>query len=186
MEYKDYYKVLEVDTLEEAYHGANRIIQLVDEKLRITVKPGAYDGQLLRVKSKGGKGSSAEHRGDMYVRIRVSPSIQFKRKGDDLYSQHTLDLYTVVLGGETIIATLTGQAKVKIAAGTQNGKSIRIKGKGMQVHEKSGAFGDLLIQVQVLIPEKLTEKQRELFEQLNSTDQWIGRLQHEPKFYGRI
>ncbi len=157
-------------TLEEAYHGAHRFIQLEDEKLRITVKPGAYDGQLLRIKAKGGKGSSTEYRGDLFVRIRVKPNPLYNRNADDLQATHPLDLYTAILGGETIVNTLTGQVKVKIAAGTQNGKAIRMKGKGMPVNGKPGSFGDLIVQLQIPIPEKLSDKQRELFEQLKSTD----------------
>ncbi len=153
-------------TLKEAYHGTSRIIQLEKEKLRISTKPGAYDGQLLRIKGKGGKGSSPEHHGDLFVRIRLLPHPLFNRKGDDLHSIHSVDLYTAVLGGDTIVETLTGKVKVKIEAGTQNGKTIRIKGKGMPVYNKPGSQGDLYVQLQVSLPETLTEQQRELFEQL--------------------
>jgi curved DNA-binding protein len=156
-------------TLEEAYHGTSRIIQLENEKLRISTKPGAYDGQLLRIKGKGGKGSSPEHHGDLFIRVRVKPHPLFIRRGDDLHTTHSVDLYTAVLGGEIVVSTLTGKVKVKIAAGTQNGKTIRIKGKGMPVSGKAGTHGDLYVALQVLIPEKLTDKQRELFEQMKAT-----------------
>ena len=153
-------------TLEEAYQGTSRIIQLEDEKLRITTKPGAYDGQLLRIKGKGGKGSSAQHHGDLFVRIRILPHGAFTRKGDDLYTTQSIDLYTAVLGGEIIVTTMAGKVKAPIAPGAQNGKTIRIKGKGMPVYEKAGTFGDLYIQLHVRIPENLTPRQKELFEQL--------------------
>jgi curved DNA-binding protein len=163
----DYQTEMEI-SLEEAFQGTERIIQLPEEKLRITTRPGAYQDQLLRIKGKGDKGSSAAHRGDLYVRIHVRHHPLFTRKGDDLYSDHSIDLYTAVLGGEVIVKTLAGQVKVKIAESTQNGKSIRIKGKGMPVYGRADAYGDLYIRLQVLIPEKLTEKQKELFEQLRS------------------
>jgi curved DNA-binding protein len=153
-------------TLEEAFRGATRIIELENEKLRITTKPGAYDGQLLRIKGKGGAGQA--NRGDLFVRIHVKPHPKFVQHGDDLATGHNIDLYTALLGGETIINTLTGQVKVKIAAGTQPGKSIRLKGKGMPVHDQPGVAGDLIIQLNVLLPEKLSQKERELFEQLRS------------------
>jgi curved DNA-binding protein len=142
-------------------------LQLQNEKLRITTKPGAYDGQLLRVKGKGGKGSSAAHHGDLYVRVRVKPHPVFERKGDDLYKRHKIDLYTAVLGGETIINTLAGKIKVKIETGTQNGKQVRIKQRGMPVYN-TDKHGDLYVVLQVSIPENLTEKQRELFEKLKN------------------
>jgi curved DNA-binding protein len=164
---QDYESEMEI-SLDEAYHGANRLIQLEEEKLRITTKPGAYEDQLLRIKGKGGKGSQGSA-GDLYVRIRITPHPNFTRKGDDLYSTQTIDLYTAVLGGSTIVNTLSGQVKVKIASGTQNGKTIRIKGKGMPVYGKANLFGDLYVQLNIHIPEVLTDRQRELFEQLRDT-----------------
>jgi curved DNA-binding protein len=163
----DYETEMEI-TLEEAYNGTSRIIQLENEKLRISTKPGAYDGQLLRVKGKGGKGSSPEHHGDLFVRVRLKPHNRFERRGDDLHVTQTIDLLTAVLGGDAVVETMTGKIKVKVDAGTQNGKTIRIKGKGMPVSDKAGAFGDLYVKWQVQIPESLTDKQRELFEQLKT------------------
>jgi curved DNA-binding protein len=165
---QDYQTEMEI-TLEEAYHGTHRLIQLESEKLRITTKPGVYDDQQLRIKGKGGRGSKENNYGDLYVRIHVTPHPRYTRKGDDLYTAHTIDLFTAILGGSTIVDTLSGQVKVKIPAGTQNGKTIRIKGKGMPVYGKTNISGDLYVQLQVHIPETLTDRQRELFEQLKST-----------------
>lgn len=165
---QDYQTEMEI-TLEEAYHGTHRLIQLENEKIRISTKPGAYDDQQLRIKGKGGRGSKENNHGDLYVRIHVSPHPRYSRKGDDLQAMHTIDLFTAILGGSTIVDTLSGQVKVKITPGTQSGKIIRIKGKGMPVYGKANIFGDLYVQLQVHIPETLTDKQRELFEQLKST-----------------
>ena len=164
----DYETEMEI-TLEEAFSGTSRIIQLENEKLRISTKPGAYSNQLLKIKGKGAKGSSEANRGDLYVRINVKPNLDFLRKGNDLYASQKIDLYTAVLGGEVLIKTITGQVKVPVLAGTQNGKTIRLKGKGMPVYEKTDTFGDLYIQLQVDIPQNLTEKQKELFEQLKTS-----------------
>jgi curved DNA-binding protein len=164
----DYETEMEI-TLEEAFTGTSRIIQVENEKLKITTKPGSYTDQQLRIKGKGAKGSNNENRGDLFVRIQVKPHSQFIRKGDDLYNTHTIDLYTAVFGGEIVVTTLSGQVKIKIEAGTQNGKTIRLKGKGMPVYEKAGTFGDLYVQLQVQIPTNLSDKQKELFEQLKLT-----------------
>jgi len=153
-------------TLEEAFQGTSRILQLENEKLRITTKPGAYDGQLLRIKGKGGKGSTAEHHGDIYIRVRIKPHHLYQRSGDDLYTSHELDLYTALLGGETIVLTLQGDVKVKVPAGIQNGKTIRIKGKGMPVYGKADVQGDLYVKWRVSIPVDLSEEERKLFEEL--------------------
>ncbi|MFN8243299.1 MAG: J domain-containing protein [Ferruginibacter sp.] len=154
-------------SLSEASEGASRLIQLENEKIRISTKPGAYDGQLLRIRGKGGKGSSEAHHGDLYVRIRVAPHPDFERRGDDLYTTHTIGLYTAVLGGDSIIPTLAGKVKIAIAPGTQNGKQIRIRGKGMPVYGTT-QHGDLYVNIRVQIPEQLTPAQKALFEQLKN------------------
>jgi curved DNA-binding protein len=164
----DYETEMEI-TLEEAYQGTSRTIQVDNEKLRITTKPGSYNDQQLRIKNKGAKGSSEDNRGDLFVRVKVKKHPEFIRKGDDLYHIQTIDLYTAVLGGEVIVNTLSGQVKIKIAEGTQNGKSIRLKGKGMPIYDKKEVFGDFYLEIKVQIPDKLTDKQRELFTQLKET-----------------
>jgi curved DNA-binding protein len=157
-------------TLEEAYRGTSRTIQLENEKVRITTKPGAYTDQLLRVKGKGAKGSTETLSGDLFVRINVLPNAQFMRKGDDLYQDLTIDLYTAVLGGEIIVNTLSGQIKIKIEQSTQNGKTLRLKGKGMPLYDKKDSYGDLYVRIQVQIPEKLSDKQKALFEEIKSNN----------------
>ncbi|MBL7726711.1 MAG: J domain-containing protein [Dinghuibacter sp.] len=154
-------------SLEEAATGTSRLIQLENEQLRITSKPGAYDGQLLRVKGKGGKGSTEAHAGDLYVRIRIQPHTQFERREHNLYLKQKIDLYTAILGGETLAPTLTGKIKLKIQPGTQSGKVVRVPGKGMPVYGTE-QFGDLFVTLQVAIPEQLTPAQEELFRKLKS------------------
>ncbi len=155
-------------SLEEAYHGTSRVIQLENEKLRVSTKPGAYDEQQLRIKGKGGPGSTPATAGDLFVNVRVRPHHRFTREGDNLKTNHDIDLYTAVLGGDTLVETLTGQVKVQIPAGTQATKTVRIKGKGMPVYGKPEIFGDLYVTLKVLLPTTLTDKQKELFEQLRA------------------
>ena len=161
----DYETEMEI-SLEEAFAGTSRIIQLENEKLRVTIKPGAYTDQQLRIKSKGAKGSNDANRGDLFIRIRVKENPKFIRKGNDLYQIVNVNLYDAILGNEMIVEAISGKFKIKIDTGTQNGKTIRLKGKGMPIYEKPSYFGDLYLQFQVQIPEKLTEKQKSLFEEL--------------------
>ena len=163
----DYETEMEI-TLEEAFKGTSRIIQLENETLRVTTKPGAYTDLLLQIKGKGANGSSKDQRGDLFVRVKLTHNAKFKVKGDDLYSQQEIDLYTAVLGGEELVETLSGQVKIKVAPGTQNDKSIRLKGKGMPLYTKPDQFGDLYIQLKVHIPENLNDKQKELFETIKT------------------
>ena len=92
----------------------------------------------------------------------------FKRLGDDLYIDVEVDLYSAVLGGEKVVDTLDGKVKLKIKPETQNGTKVRLKGKGFPVYKKEGQFGDLIVTYSVKIPTNLTDKQKELFRQLQS------------------
>ncbi len=163
----DYETEMEI-SLEEAYAGTSRIIQLENEKLRVTTKPGAYTDQQLRIKNKGAKGNTDNNRGDLFVRIRVANNSKFIRKGNDLYLNANINLFDAILGNDVIIETLSGKLKIKIEAGTQNGKTIRLKEKGMPVYEKTGTFGDFYVLIQIQIPDKLTNKQKILFEELKA------------------
>lgn len=155
-------------SLEEAYHGTSRIIQLEREKIRITTKPGAYDGLILRIKGKGGKGSN-NNDGDLMVKVKILPHRLFERIGNDLKVAEHINLFDAVLGGEVTINTIAGKIKMKIPASSQNNKTLRIKGKGMPVYGKAGMFGDLLVQLQIDIPENITPIQKNLFEQLRKS-----------------
>jgi curved DNA-binding protein len=167
---QDYEAEIEI-SLEEAFSGTDRILKVHEEKLRIAISPGAYDGQLLRIKGKGAQGSSNAQRGDLYVKVKIKPHPAFTRKGDDLYAHEQIDLYTAVLGGDKVITTLGGKIKLNVPPGSQNGSSIRIKGKGMPAYGKPGINGDLYLQLQVSIPQKLTAEEKEVFEKLRKMRQ---------------
>ena len=109
--------------------------------------------------------------GDLYLTIKVKESPYFKRKDNDLYTELIIDLYTAVLGGKADVSTLTGILKVDIPEGTQNGKVLRLKGKGMPAYNKSGIFGDLYVTVKVNLPTALSEKEKSLFSELARMNQ---------------
>jgi curved DNA-binding protein len=161
----DYETTLEI-TLEEAYHGTSRIIQLENEKIRIKIKPGITDGQTLRIKGKGQKAPNGLNIGDLYVKIKVLNHPKFERKENDLHTSQKIDLFTAVLGGEIIVETMDGKVKLPIPPGTQNGKIFRLKNKGMPVYQSKNQSGDMYVKIDVQIPESLTDKQKKLFEEL--------------------
>lgn len=156
-------------TLEEAFNGSARVVTLNDQKIRITLKPGAYEGLTIRLAGKGAPGANGAAAGDLYINIHIAPHALYRREGDNIRQTVPVDLFTAVLGGEKEVNTLSGQLKIKIPAGTQNGKILRLKGKGMPVYDKAGQKGDLMLEIQVQIPEKLTEEQQELFRRLKET-----------------
>ncbi|WKN30423.1 J domain-containing protein [Porifericola rhodea] len=154
-------------TLEEAYHGATHLIHVNGQKIRIKLKPGLEDGKTLRIKGKGGPGQEGGPAGDLYLHVSVSPHQQFERKGRDLYTDLPIDLYTAILGGKVEVNTLKGKIKINIVEGTENGKTLRLKGLGMPV-EDSDTKGDLYAKVMVNLPKNLSEEERKLFEKLKS------------------
>lgn len=165
---QDYKASIEI-SLEQAYNGSSHIIQLENEKIRIKIKPGAYEGQVLRIKGKGGSGFNNTLPGDLLVKIKIKPHALFKRKGNDLYLTQHIDLFTAVLGGETVVNSLDGKIKLKIKPGTQSGAVMRVKGKGMPSSKPTEPRGNLLVRLQVNIPKTLTSEQKKLFTKLKGS-----------------
>jgi curved DNA-binding protein len=104
--------------------------------------------------------------GDLYLRVNVLPDPRFERKGDDLHTTVSTDLYTMVLGGEVQVPTFTGEVALTIPAGTQNGRTFRLRGKGMPHLQQPDQHGDLYARIETRLPARLSSRQRELFEEL--------------------
>ena len=160
-------------SLQEAYTGTERIIDIGGEKIKLKIKPGAYSGLKLLAKGKGEKAQGGKA-GNLYITINVSPHPDYERKGNDLYMNMPVDLFTALLGGEMEIQTLSGRINMKIPEGTQNGKQFRLKGKGMPVYGTS-SHGDLYVTIQVKLPDKLTPEQKELVMKLRDSVQKTNR-----------
>ncbi|MGQ9598150.1 MAG: DnaJ C-terminal domain-containing protein [Anaerolineae bacterium] len=153
-------------TLQEAYHGTTRILQKDGQRLEVKIPAGAKTGTRVRMSGEGGAGTGGGPAGDLYLKVKVLPDPRFERKGDDLYTTVPVDLYTMVLGGEVRVPTMTGEVMLTIPAGTQNGRSFRLRGKGMPHLREPGQHGDLYVKVEAQLPTRLTPRQRDLFEQL--------------------
>jgi curved DNA-binding protein len=155
-------------SLFEAYHGTSRLIQINNKKIEVKIPEGSKTGTKVRVAGVG----PADPRGgagDLYLVIKVSPNNQFTRKGDHLYTEKHIDLYTSVLGGEVKVETMGGNVMLKIPSGTQQGQTFRLSGKGMPKLKQKKAFGDLFVTTVVDIPKNLTPEQRGLFEKLRKS-----------------
>jgi curved DNA-binding protein len=156
-------------SLEEAYHGTTRLLQLESQQLRLKLKPGIADGKVLRLPGKGAAGANGGSSGDLYITVHVAEDQRYKREGDNLLAQETVDMFTAVLGGKKAVETLSGKLNVTIPAGTQSGTALRLKGKGMPVYGESGKFGDLLLTIHVSIPTQLNDEQKQQFEKLKTS-----------------
>ncbi len=161
-------------TLEEAFSGTQRTLQVqsANGALRsITVKipPGVDTGSRVRIAGEGAPGIGGGPRGDLYLVINVLPHSRFERRGDDLYIRVPVDLYTMLLGGEVRVPAMGGRTvTLKVPAGTQNGKVMRVSGQGMPRLRDAQTRGDLYVTLDVSLPTSLSPRERELVEQLRA------------------
>jgi len=153
-------------SLEEAYQGTSRVLERGGRRIRVTIPPGVRTGSRVRVAGEGHAGYADGDSGDLYLRITVEPHPIFERDGDDLQCNVAVDLYTAVLGGHLRLPTLNGDVSLKIPAGMQGGQTFRLRGKGMPNPRRPEERGNLLATTAIEIPQKLTSRERELFEEL--------------------
>jgi molecular chaperone DnaJ len=138
-------------------------------RLEVKIPAGARDGTRVRLANEGSAGARGGPRGDLYVVVSVQPHARFERKGDDLVTDVPVPLDDAVLGGEVEVQTVEGKRiAITIPPLTQNRRTIRLAGLGMPKLDGKKARGDLLARVRVVLPEKLSERERELFEQLRA------------------
>lgn len=140
-------------------HGGGTVQRM--RKLEVKIPPGVDTGSRLRVSGEGELGKNGGPPGDLYVGINVNSHNVFSRHGSDLVMETTVSFVQAALGGKIIVQTLDGNVEMKIPSGTQNGHVLRLKGKGipgLYTSEK----GDQLVKIRVLVPTKLTDKQRDL------------------------
>jgi len=184
-------------TLEEAYHGSARMMQLqteepctacggtgrvgnrvcticngaggkvINKRLEVKIPAGVRNGSRIRIAGEGGSGLAGGSKGDLYLVVKVLPHKLFERKGDDLYTEVSVPLATAILGGEVRLPTLNGNVSLKIPPETQNGKVFRLAGKGMPQLGNS-KYGNMFAKVKVVLPTNLTEEEKKLFEKLRS------------------
>jgi len=157
-------------TLEEAYGGSQRVFQLEADgrrkRLEVKIPPGVRDGSKIRLAGEGSPSPLGGTRGDLYLVVSVKPHPVFERKGDDLYCEVAVPLTVALLGGEVQVSTLKGKVVLKIPPETQNGKVFRLAGLGMPSLEQPAVRGDLFARTRVVLPTRLSAREKQLFEEL--------------------
>jgi molecular chaperone DnaJ len=184
-------------TLEEAFHGTTRTLELLStepcptcggsgeiagatchtcqgagviqrpRRLEVKIPAGVTNGSKVRIAKEGQAGMGGGAKGDLLLVVSVRPHARFERRGDDLYEDIEVPLTTAVLGGEAEVPTMTARVMLKVPAMTQNGKAFKLSGLGMPHLGRDGK-GDLYARVRVRLPEQLDERQRGLFEDLRA------------------
>jgi curved DNA-binding protein len=153
-------------TLDEAFRGTHRLLEKGGRRLDVKIPRGVKTGARIRVAGEGGPGGSGMPTGDLYLKVTVAPHAVFTRDGDNLRRQIDLDLYTAVLGGEVRVGTLDGHVTLKVPPETQSGRTFRLRGMGMPKVKKPDQRGDLYVKVRVQLPQKLNEREKQLFREL--------------------
>jgi DnaJ-class molecular chaperone len=157
-------------TLEEAFRGTKRTVTIPaadgqpERSLDITIPAGVRTGQRIRA-------AGAGRGGDLYLRVEVRPHPVFARDGDDVAAEVDVPVWTAALGGDAQVPTLGGPVTMTIPAGTRDGQVLRLRGRGMP-HVRGGGAGDELVRVRLALPRPLTDRDKELFDEM--------RRLHEP------
>lgn len=156
--------------LRQAVAGGERMIHYQhnnqDEQIQVRIPAGIETGQKLRVAGKGGPSSSGGPAGDLLLEVSVDKDPVITREGNNLHVQVNVPFSGMCLGTSVTVATLEGEKRIKVPAGTANGGKIRLKGHGVPAHGKHSA-GDLYAQIMVSIPKHLTDEQKKVVEQLH-------------------
>lgn len=162
---QDYNAELQL-SLRDAAETHKQVLTVNNKKIRITIPAGVEDGQTIKLSGQGGPGANGGPAGDLYITFVIPEDPVYKREGNTLYRTAPLDLYTAVLGGEQVVETLGGKVKLKVKPETQNNTKVRLRGKGFPVYKQEGQYGDLIVTWSVKIPTDLSDKQKELFREL--------------------
>jgi len=149
----------------KACRGQGRVVR--EHKMKVEIPPGVEDGTRIRYQGEGEAGAFGGPAGDLYVVLAVKEDPGFARDGNHLHSMVSISVPQAALGTEVTVPTFDGDYQLKIPAGTQSGQQIPIRNKGVPGLRGRGR-GDLIVHVEVQIPRKLNQRQRELLEELNS------------------
>ena len=158
-------------SFDEAVFGCEKSISLQDpstgkvSNLSIHIPAGIESGKTVRLKGQGNPGRNGGAAGDVLLNVNVTPSREFERKGQNVYSTIRVPFTTAALGGKARVHTLYGDVECSIKAGTQGGSKIRLKGKGISSMKNPSVKGDQYVTVEISVPRRLTPKAKEALEE---------------------
>ena len=152
-------------SLEDALAGGRRRLTLDGREVNVNFPAGVRDGQLIRVAGRGGDGREGGPPGDLFLRVVLKPHPRFRRRGDhDLDVELPITPSQAALGATVVVPTPTGSAQVRVPAGSSSGRRLRLRGRGLP--KRGGESGDLHALVKIVVPNELSDRERELYEQL--------------------
>jgi curved DNA-binding protein len=152
-------------SLEDALAGGRRRLTLDGREVSVNFPANVRDGQLIRLTGQGGEGREGGPPGDLFLRVALKPHPRFRRRGDDdLDVDVPITPSEAALGATVAVETPTGTARVRVPAGSSSGRRLRLRGRG--VPKRGGGSGDLHAIVKIVVPKELSDRERELYEQL--------------------
>ena len=166
-------------TVEEAYRGGKHRIALAgpfgERSYQVTIPPGAINGQRIRLAGEGGRGSGEGASGDLYLVVRVAPHPRFRLDGRDIYTDVKVAPWEAALGATVPVATPGGEAKVRVPEGSSSGRQLRLAGEGMP--NPRGTPGDLYAVIRIVVPKRLSRRERELYDELSRVSTFDPRAE---------
>jgi curved DNA-binding protein len=173
-------------TLEEATRGGSKKVSLQKTSVQpngipsaeqvnydVKIPAGVTNGSKIRMAGQGGNGVGGGNAGDLYLRVRLRPDKRFRVDGHTVETTIDLTPWEAALGTEVVVPTLNGNITMKVPAGTASGVRLRIAGKGLP--RRRGKPADLLVKTRIVVPKKLSKRERELFEELASASKFQPR-----------
>jgi curved DNA-binding protein len=164
-------------TVEEAYRGGRRQVTLNGpdgpRTYTVTIPPGVTDGRRIRLAGEGGRGMGGGPAGDLYLVVRLLPDRVFRVEGRDIHVDLEVTPWEAALGATVPVPTPGGESKVTVPAGSSSGRRLRLRGEGMP--DPRGEPGDLYAEIRIMVPPRLTDRERELFSELASVSRFDPR-----------
>ncbi len=157
--------------LTDVYTSQKQTLTINGKNIRLTIPAGVENGQTIKIKGYGGEGASGAPAGDLFITFAIQNNTSFKREGPHLYKDVDLDIFTAALGGEIMVETFDGKVKLNVKPETQNGATVKLKGKGFPVYKKEGTFGDLFITYKIKTPTNLNAREKEVLQELQKMRQ---------------
>ncbi len=151
--------------LEEAFRGGRRTISLGERSYDVTIPAGISDGQRIRLAGQGAQGRGGAQAGDLYLAVRIAPHPRFRLNGRDITVDLPVAPWEAALGATVPVPTPGGGAKVTVPAASSSGRRLRLRGQGMP--NPRGRPGDLYAEVKIMTPRRLSDRERELYEELS-------------------
>lgn len=165
-------------TIQEAFYGKEKTIAIrtVEGKIKnlaVNIPKGIKNGEKIRLIGQGKQGENGGKNGDLLIKINIEDNKPFQLKGQDLYTELLLTPWEAALGAKAKVSSIDDETQIYVPQGIQSGERIKIPGKGYQ--NKEGARGDLIAEIKVVVPKKLTDQEREMFEKLNEISNFNPR-----------